>query len=180
MGAHSWARSIARALRDQGLPVLLVDTDLEKVDAARAEGFAIYHGSIISEDTLEELELDGIECLLALTYNDEVNALAALHFAEVFGRANVYQLAPRTSAREVPRYLRGRILFGPEMTYTHLSELFSQGASIQAVQGTPELDPATVIPLFVVTANKKVLPFTLNRAPRPQPGDTLIVIVKAK
>lgn len=185
VGAHSWARSIAHALQQQGLKVLLVDTDLEKSGAAHREGLVIYHGSIISEDALEELELDGIGCLLAMTYNDEVNALAALHFAELFGRANVYQLAPRSLAQDVPRHLRGRILFGKEITYTYLADRFSRGASVKTVEFAAELDyeawqklhRASAIPLFVVTSTKKLLPFTLNRSPRPQVGDVLIALI---
>lgn len=186
VGAHSWARALARALQRQGLTVLLVDTDPEKIEAAHAEGLVAYQGNIISEEIKEELDLDGIGCLLAMTYNDEVNALAALHFSDVFGRAQVYQLAPRTySDREIPRYLRGRILFGAGITYTQLSQWFQQGATIHTLACTKELDYAewqkqygtSAIPLFVVTATKKLLPFTLNRAPRPQPGDALIAVI---
>jgi hypothetical protein len=39
---------------------------------------------------LEDLELGGIGRLLALTSNDEVNSLAVLYCADLFGRAQVF------------------------------------------------------------------------------------------
>ena len=47
----------------------------------------------LAEAVVDELELGGIGRFLALTPNDEVNALAVLNFSEIFESGEVYQLA---------------------------------------------------------------------------------------
>ena len=95
-GAHPLARMIARELRDQGEVVAVVDTNRANIAEARLQGITTYAMSVLSEELLEKIEGTGIRQLLALTPNEEVNSLAAVHFARVFGRSNVYQLETET------------------------------------------------------------------------------------
>ena len=92
VGAHPLARALAQAVQREGLTVLLADTNWENLAAARLEGLPTYHGNVLSEEARDELELTGIGRLVALTPNQEVNALAAMHFIEFFGRSEVYQV----------------------------------------------------------------------------------------
>jgi Trk K+ transport system NAD-binding subunit len=48
-----------------------VDTNWKNVTAARVAGPATYYGSALREDTLDDLDLDGIDRLLALTSDDK-------------------------------------------------------------------------------------------------------------
>ncbi|MBZ0291604.1 MAG: sodium:proton antiporter, partial [Anaerolineae bacterium] len=72
VGAHPWAREIALALKDNGITVLLVDSNWGNIHAARMLGLSTYYGNVLSEDTMEDIPLDGIGRLMALTRNDEV------------------------------------------------------------------------------------------------------------
>ncbi len=133
-GAHAGARAIAHALQESGFPVLLVDTNRWNIQAARMEGLPTRHGNILTEELLDRLNLGGIGRFIALTPNDEVNALAALHLRGLFGRAEVYQLPPRqrTERSETrPESVRTRFLFGPEVTPRYLDERFARGAVIK-------------------------------------------------
>ena len=60
-----------------------------------------------------------------MTPNDEVNTLAAMEFAERFGRVEVYQLAMTTASSQrrdrVAAYIRGRTLFRKDATYDLLA-----------------------------------------------------------
>jgi NhaP-type Na+/H+ or K+/H+ antiporter len=186
VGAHAWARAIASTLHAQGYRVLLVDTNWANISAARLAGLPTYHGNILAEDASEKLELDGIGCLLALTSNDEVNALAALHFAEIFGRAEVYQLPPKgdgtNRTQAVPQHLRGRFLFGTGMTYPVLSERCAAGAVLKKTPLTKEFDygafqaryGAAAIPLFLIDSSGNLMVWTTDQKPTPRPGQTLI------
>jgi hypothetical protein len=89
IGAHSWARAVARVLQEEGYEVLLVDTDRRNISATRLAGLPAFYASILSDSALDEIELGGIGRLLALTSNDEANSLAALHFIPAFGRSDV-------------------------------------------------------------------------------------------
>jgi hypothetical protein len=191
VGAHAWAQAIASGLQAQGFQVLLVDTNQANVSAARMAGLPTYYGSILSEDALDEIELEGIGRLLALTSNDEVNSLAALHFAEVFGRAEVYQLPPEGKEENrkeiVPRHLRGRLLFEPEITHSYLTRRFTEGAVIKATRLTKEFDydafqrlygeAATL--LFLINEAGDLIVVTANNPPLPRPGQVLISMVNS-
>jgi NhaP-type Na+/H+ or K+/H+ antiporter len=78
LGAHPWARAIAAELKDEGVPVRLVDTNYANISAARMAGLPVYYGNALTEGALDNIDLQGIGRMLALTANDEVNSLAAL------------------------------------------------------------------------------------------------------
>jgi hypothetical protein len=189
VGAHIWARDVARAITQQGFRALLVDTNRANIEAARLEGLETYYGSILSEDALVEIDMSGIGYLLALTANDEANSLAALHFASMLGRQSVYQLPPEHQGEgkisKVPKHLRGRLLFGNEMSYWYLTDRFSDGAVLKATRLTSEFDFDDFIalytedaqPIFLVTERHELIIITRNNPPRPLPGQTVIAIV---
>lgn len=190
IGAHPLSRAIAKTLHSEDCNVLLADNKWENVSAARMEGLPAYYGSVLADYALDEIELGGIGRLLALTPNDEVNALAALHFVGVFGRSEVYQLPPESEVvggKEVlsPRHLRGRLLFGEGATYTYLTSRFAAGAVIKKTALTEEFDyeafqklyGAAAVPLLLISQNGELTVFTKNNPPRPRPGQTLISLV---
>ncbi len=189
VGAHSWARTLAGALQEKGFPVALVDTNWTHVAAARMMGLRASYANVLSERIVDELDLQGIGRLLALTPNDEVNSLAALHFAEVFGRAEVYQLPlhqeESSPKGEVPQHLHGRFLFGRGMTYEVLAERFAAGAVVKAPRLTKEFDYEAfcrlygegALPLFLISDTGKLIIATEDEPLSPRPGHILISLV---
>jgi NhaP-type Na+/H+ or K+/H+ antiporter len=93
-GADGVARSLADGLRLSGIAVLLVDSNRADVAAARRAGLSAAHASILADSPKEIFDLGGMGQFLALTPNDEVNALACLHYRDLFDRSRVFQLAP--------------------------------------------------------------------------------------
>ncbi|MGE3800811.1 MAG: cation:proton antiporter [Candidatus Kapaibacterium sp.] len=186
VGAHSWGRAIGKALQEVGFRVLLVDTNMANVSAAKNMGLFSSHGSVLSEYILDKIELEGIGRMLALTSNDEVNALAALYFTERFGRSEVYQLPPsdknRAQRSSVPQNLRGRILFTPDATYEYFEENFEAGAVIQSTLFTDKYNfddfmaehANSVVPLFVIGSDLTLQAFTETTVPEALPGQRLI------
>ena len=145
VGADPWVRSLAKVLESEQVTVSLVDSIWVHVSAARRLGLTAHHGNVLSERVMEEIEFDGIGHLLGLTFNDEVNALAAFHFAEVFGSCTVYQLVPNRSGpdgkdRALPTNLRGRLLFDKEATHDRITSLFEAGASFEKVAVSEDTD----------------------------------------
>ncbi|MBM3945760.1 MAG: hypothetical protein FJ317_09810, partial [SAR202 cluster bacterium] len=144
LGAHRWARLIAKALDTADREVLLVDTNWENVHAARQEGLRAVQANALSERAEDELDLGGIGRLLAMTSNTELNSLAALHFTEVFGREKVYQLPapvkPNENIRDMPRHLRGRLLFSHGCTFDFITRQFTSGATIESLKLEKEED----------------------------------------
>ncbi len=189
VGAHSWARAIAKVLHESGFEVSLVDSNWSNISAARNDGLKAYYENILLEDISEDVDLDGIGKLLALTSNEEVNSLSALHFVEFFGRAQVYQLSKHSkfSARSeasIPQHLRGRLLFSPDATYDYLTKRFISGAVIKKTTLTEEFDYEAflslyehALPLFIIKESGELTVCTSDAKPAPLKGQQLIALV---
>ena len=189
IGAHEPARQLAKALKNEGFEVLLVDSNWRNVTIARQADIPAHFGDALSERLLDELQLDKMGRVLALTGNYTVNALATLHFSEVFGRSQTYQLATEgASAKkhddtDLPKHLRGRILFGDEVPFRLLSERIWSGAKIKITPLTEtftfkkyQAQNPDAIPLFAITEDKRLIVFTAEEAPSAQPGQKLVCL----
>lgn len=194
VGAHELARAIAVVLREHGFEAKLLDTNRYNVRQARLRGLDAHHGNAYSEEVLQELDLWGIGRLLAMTSNNEVNSLAALHFPEVFSRAEVYQLpvpenGGETEKREIepPQHLTGRYLFGSKTTYKYLMDRFNDGAEVKATKLTPQFTyedlvahyEGEIVPLFAVKPKKKLRIYAADSRPSPKAGDIIISLAPA-
>ena len=187
VSANKWARQIAKAIHDEGFPVLIVDSNWNNLAEARMEGIPTHYANILSESTLEELELGGIGRMLALTSNDEINALASLHFAELFGRKQVFQLSlTEEKGHAAPKHLYGRFLFQEGVTHAHLARRFRSNFEIKRTPITEEFDYESyqseydnrAIMLFVISDKNQTLHIsTIDKPLTPQPGDVLIGLV---
>ena len=96
VGAGRVGRTLAQALRRHDVDVLVVDSDAAKILESRRLGLPSRRGEILSRRVLRALNLDGIGRFVALTPNDDVNTLAASHFARLFGDDQVFQIRPST------------------------------------------------------------------------------------
>ena len=191
VGAHDWAREMAGALLQAGVRVRLVDTNRADIRAARLEGLDATYGSILSESLAERMDLQEFGRLLAVTPNDEVNALACLHFIDVFGRASVYQLPaggiePKKGVKEdLPIHLHGRTLFSEGATFRHLQQRFREGATLKVTNLTEEFDfddfsrkhGGEATPLFVISESGAVQVASQMQPLAPKPGQKVISIV---
>ncbi len=186
MGAHPFGRAVAQTLEEQGTRTILIDSNWQNISKARMNGLTTYYGNAYSENALEEIDFTGIGRFLALTPNEEANALAALHYAEIFGRAEVYQLATNreqqsNGRQKAPLHLNGRYLFGEEVTYTSLSEQVRAGGAIKATNITNNFDlqdfqkmHPQAIPLFVMKADGTLQVVSQDNVQIPEPNDLLI------
>lgn len=183
LGAHPFARQVARYLKSRGLPTTVADTNWSNVAAARSEGLNAYYGSVLSDRSDDELSLAGIGRLLALTSNDEANALAALKYGHTFGSGEVYQLPARRggpSGDALSIRQRGRFAFGPDVDFTTLARAAERGYVLRDV--TPEeraaapkdTDGPPVIPLFWWQGER--LKMVTGEGAVPDPAATWVVL----
>ena len=189
-GAHEWVRDLAEILKEEGFSSAMIDTNWGNVTAARGAGLTAYYGNVLAENLLSELQLDGIGKLLALTPNDEVNSLAALHFHDIFGSSNVYQLPSNISQVKngktaMPQHLHGRFLFDDDATFSQLSTRFQSGAIVKKTNLTDEFDfddykkmyGESALPLMVITKSRNLRVYTAEYDPAPEPDEVLISII---
>ena len=190
-GASPVVRDIALAVQNEGLPVLLVDTNPGNNAAARMAGLPIAYASVGSEFVQEEIDLGGIGRLLAMTPNDEVNTLAVMGFAERFGRAEVYQVAAAETSSErterVGAYRRGRTLFDKPITFEELEDRFEAGATIKKTTVTTDFTyddflaryGETALVLFTLEENGKLAIATDEKDMVPKAGQKIVALVDA-
>lgn len=189
VGAHVWAQSFASVLKEEDIPCSLVDTNWTNVVAAKLRGLDAHYGSVLSEEVIDDLDLDGIGKLLAITSNNEANALAALHFARMFGRDQIYQITPEGHGDETnqdfsPRHLRGRYAFGRNVTFQTIARRSLAGATMKVTALTENFDYKAfrdlhgedAIPLAVLSNRLGVRIVSDEPGPDPEPGDRLIYL----
>lgn len=190
-GASPSIREIARAVKEDGFPVLLVDTNPRNNAAARMAGLSVAFASIGSEYVQEQIDLGGIGRLLAMTPNDEVNTLAVMGFTERFGRAEVYQVAPAETSsgrtEKVGAYRQGRTLFDKPVTIGELEGRFAAGERIKKTTLTTDFTyddflarygESALVLFRIDETGKKLAVATEKNDLAPRPGQKLIALVK--
>lgn len=188
-GGQQWALDIASILQEKGFSVVVVDTNRQNITKAKMMGLTAINESIISERTIDQLNLEGIGKLLALTSNDEVNSLSVLQFADLFDNSNLYQLVPNTNKDELefsPLHLRGRYLFGKGVNYGHLTNRMMNGAVIKGTTLSEEFtwddfkrkygqEPTLLF--VIINRGNRLIPVTMTDKITPQNGNTIIAMV---
>lgn len=185
VGAHPFAQQLASALGKQDVRVVLVDTNFHQVSESRMMGLEAHHGNALAEETLDTLDLAGLGRVLAITSNDEVNALAMIQYGEIFGRAQVYRL-PSEGDLTPKGTVAGRTLFGPGVHHAFLDNALEDGATVRATPLSNAFtyadykehygDRATL--LCLVEDNGGVQFFTVDNRPVPRAGHCLISLVR--
>ena len=186
IGGYDWAIDLATEIEKHGGKTLIADSNWKNISNAKSHGIETYYGNVLSEFALDHLNLDGIGKLISLTPNDEVNALTAIRFSELFGRSRVYQLSPsvkkKSDDNEDGIIQAGRILFQKNVNFDFFTKEYEKG---KVIKSTPLTDTFTfqsfkdthgddAIPLFLVSNDKSIQPFTTDNPPVPQPGNVLI------
>ncbi|HZK06962.1 MAG TPA: cation:proton antiporter [Bacteroidales bacterium] len=193
VGAHTWALEIAKAIKEEGFKVVVVDTNRSDIAKAQLAGITTVNGSVLSENVVEDIPLGGIGKLFALTSNDEVNSLSVVLFNSIFDSHELYQLLPVKTEKGKeqdfsPKHLRGRFLFGEGINFAHLRKLFFAGAVIKSTKITKDFTykdfvtkyGESAIPMFVINDSKELNVMTTDTEAKPKAGSTIIAMVTEK
>lgn len=130
--------------------------------------------------------------LIALTRNDEVNALACMNYIELFGRAGVFQLSFKRAGHarheSVGLNQRGRMIFDRGTSWTHLNEAFAKGATVKATKLSDEFIyedfraryGVFAIPMFLITEKGELHVIAPDSNVEPGEGDTIITLISGE
>jgi NhaP-type Na+/H+ or K+/H+ antiporter len=101
IGANQAARLLAKYISDNGQEVALIDTNVSNIQKAAKEGLKGFNIDIYRDDIFDNLELNEMGYLMALTGSSDVNRYALNKFREDFGENGSYRLiAPEEMERE--------------------------------------------------------------------------------
>jgi NhaP-type Na+/H+ or K+/H+ antiporter len=188
LGANRLGRELARSLQQHDAPVTVIDIDRANLTAARMEGIGTYSGTVLAEDTWDSVDLEHAAAFLAVTPNDELNALAVRHAGAVLGRSHVFQTVPhrpehrRWSALPVGAF--GQPLFTPAVDTPTLEARLADAWQVHSTKVTEhytaddyERDHVDRVVLFVVDARGRVRVATPDKKQRLGTGDVVVAIV---
>ena len=190
-GADAWVCEFASELKNAGVPVLLVDNNYNKISKARVSGVDAVCANILNEHVVEDLPLNGIGRLLAMTQNDEVNSLAVRECTHLFERSQVYQLTFNHEnthhRRGLGKNLMGRELFGKGNTFSEIRELHEAGARFKTTSISDEFtyddfvarygDGAAL--LCTIDSDGTLSLDTVDKPLTPKPGQKVITLTSS-
>ncbi len=184
IGATTVGRAIGRALKAQGLTVVLWTGNDERARAAKADGLIVYVGDPTADATAGvPSELDELKFALAVGDDEGLDAMFATDLSEYFGRERVFQL-PVKEGRTADYYTRSQVLFDSSANHDMLAARIEAGAEITivAAPATEETDignllGAAGIPMFVYTPGKQLQVLAAGDRPTLKPGQELIGLI---
>jgi NhaP-type Na+/H+ or K+/H+ antiporter len=161
VGANRAALRIGVALKDAGFTVAMIDTNNNNVLLARQSGLLAIENSVFSDSAIDQIPLGEIGYMLALTPDDQVNALAALRFETLLGKDNVYQLNPAKGefSDSVRKKFHGKYLFQCEETYESMDTAIGFGGQVRILEFNQQEDVAKYQETH---GEKEILLFTID------------------
>lgn len=163
-GSSPWSVELAATFKALGVDVLLADNAWHRLRAAREKGLGTWYGEVLSEKAEEELELEGVEMLLAASSNDAYNALVCSAFGPDLGLHKVFQL-PMLAGDDDPQAVsearRGFPAFKGAQQFEDLWEYHIYGWQFQKTRLTEEFTytdavknlPEDALQIALVSAN---------------------------
>jgi NhaP-type Na+/H+ or K+/H+ antiporter len=143
IGASSPARLIAKYLKENGKRVILIDANNDYVDKAVKSDLEAFRIDIYNEDLSDNIELNDVGYLLAMTGSEAVNQFALDNFSASFGEHGSYRLS--TSDEIISSNEPLNNVFTHKDDYINLSEAYRDSPVINEVAIASEEDYKTMI-----------------------------------
>lgn len=193
IGGSPWTAALAATVKELGMPVLIADTNWNRIARARREGAPVFYGEILSESAEHHFNLSQFGALIAATDNDAYNALVCTDLGPKIGRSSTFQLgrmrtqygeeSPERAERHQLNFtVGGRTLFREGTGYYELMRLQREGWTFSKTRLSEEFDyeaylasrdPATKV-LFLLKADKRLNFSTTRERVKAGPGDIVV------
>ena len=186
VGASKASRLIANYLQNLEKRVVLIDANTSFIEESNKQGLEAYVVNIYDDDLTDNIELNDIGYLIALSGSDAVNKFAVNNFANTFGEHGSFRLI---SAEEVKSqdYEYKKQFFTPKDDYINLSEAVRDFPNLYEIIIDSDKDYKQTleklhnqlesVPLFVKTSSNNI--FVINEFESkklPKKGITLIYV----
>jgi NhaP-type Na+/H+ or K+/H+ antiporter len=160
IGASSVSRLIGKYLQDNNRHVVLMDNNGDNVMKAKDLGLDAISGSVYEDDLFNNVELNDVGYLMAMTGNSDINKTAINKFTNQYGEKGSFRLISSDEMND-PETNPSEGLFSHTDDYIKLTEVARSYPTIHEVvlnsrahyEGLLEIsktDP-DIIPLFVKT-----------------------------
>ncbi len=122
VGASPFSRLIGEYLENNGRHVVLIDSNQSNVQLAQEQGLEAINTDIYSEELNNNIELNDVGFLMALTGSKDINNYAINRFRDQFGESGYFRLI---TADEIdnPENIPKEALFSPTDDFDSLTEV---------------------------------------------------------
>jgi len=187
VGAHTWSRHFAAKLQELGVKTTLLDSNRHHVAMAEQEGLEAVNGNVFSEEFLKRVDFSDLGHVLALTSNDEVNAIARNSLADFFERTEIYHLPPQKEGRDPygEHEVIGNPVFSAKATHDEILRRFREGARFHHVTLREGFTMATLeehypkaFPMVLIEEDGRVRIFSVKSSIKPKVNSTIVFLHK--
>ncbi|GAA4279569.1 cation:proton antiporter [Aquimarina mytili] len=165
IGASKVSRLIAVYLKNNNRHVVLVDNNRNNVNKAKELGLEALEGNIYGDQLKDNIELNDVGYLMALTGNSDINKYAIEKFKDQFGEHGAFRLITSEEMQN-PKNNPQEGLFSHTDDYYKLIELAEKYPGIQEIRIKDKnhyknlieitKKDKDIIPLFLKDVNKKI------------------------
>ncbi len=118
IGGSNFARLIADYLKKNGRRVVIIDNNIDNVNRAKLLGLEAMKGNVYEDELLEDVELNDIGYLLALTGSRSLNKYVIEKYGGIFGENGAFRIV---SADE----LINKVDISNEQLFTHKDDFIN-------------------------------------------------------
>ena len=161
VGASNAAQLIASYLRDKGKRVILIDSNQHFIQQALDADLEALRVNVYDDDLADNIELNDVGYLLAISGSDAVNQHALQRFSTDFGEHGAYKLATSKELKNASASDREGF-FTPNDDYINLSEAFRENPEILTAEIENEKEYETIFKLL--SNEEKSIPLFIEKA----------------
>jgi NhaP-type Na+/H+ or K+/H+ antiporter len=132
VGASKAVRLIALFLKEKGKRVILIDSNKNFIQEALNLELEAFKVDVYDDELTNNIELNDVGYLIALTGSDQVNMHALNKYSEDFGEQGAYKMASSKEITEASGRER-ESFFTPYDDYINLSEAYRENPTISEV-----------------------------------------------
>ncbi len=122
VGASKFSRLIAHYLEENGRSVVMIDSNQSNIDKANELGIEAMSANIYSDTLTDNIELNDVGYLMAMTPNSEINKYTIEHFGKDFGEHGSFRLVTSDEMNDTTNSPKEG-LFSPTDDFINLSEV---------------------------------------------------------
>ena len=168
VGASKVSRLIGHYLESNGRHVVLIDSNQTNIDKAKELGLEAINTNIYSDTLMDNIELNDVGYLMALTGSNDINKYAINKFSKQFGENGSFRLVSVDEMRDSNNNPKEG-LFSHTDDYTTLNNVTTKFPSIQEIE---LIDKAHYESLIKTTnADKDIVPLFIKK----EDGELIII-----
>jgi len=189
IGGSNFARLIADYLKKKGRRVVIIDNNIDNINRAKLLGLEAMKGNVYEDELLEDVELNDIGYLLALTGSRSLNKYVIEKYSGIFGENGAFRIVSTDE-------LINKIDVSKEQLFTHKDDFINLS---EVVRDFPFINEVNVesrehfnrllkeigfethaIPVFLKDGTGFIhIISSLDESFKIEKGDTLVYIGKA-